>query len=90
MFPKPVGRIYRVNDIEGVGTAVASLILVGLGITMTPRLGVNPVGIGAVYGNVVRVQLPLIITRQELDQPIGAIIQALEQVQTKNVATTTQ
>jgi 4-aminobutyrate aminotransferase-like enzyme len=39
------------------------------------------VGVGGVYGNVVRVQPPLVITKQQLDQAVDAITHALEQVQ---------
>jgi 4-aminobutyrate aminotransferase / (S)-3-amino-2-methylpropionate transaminase / 5-aminovalerate transaminase len=45
------------------------------------------VGVGGVYGNVVRVQPPLVITRQQLDQAVDAIARALEQVQTNSTAT---
>ena len=45
------------------------------------------VGVGGVYGNVVRVQPPLVITRQQLDQAVDAIAHAIEQVQTKQAAT---
>ncbi len=45
------------------------------------------VGVGGVYGNVVRVQPPLVITRQQLDQAVDAIARALEQVQAKQTAT---
>ena len=45
------------------------------------------VGVGGVYGNVVRVQPPLVITKQQLDQAVEAIAHALEQVQTKHAAT---
>ena len=44
------------------------------------------VGVGGVYGNVVRVQPPLVITKQQLDQAVGAIAHALEQVQAKHAA----
>ena len=46
------------------------------------------VGVGGIFGNVVRVQPPLVITRQQLDQAVDAIAYALEQVQagTRNTA----
>ncbi len=46
------------------------------------------VGVGGIFGNVVRVQPPLVITRQQLDQAVDAIAFALEQVQagTRNTA----
>jgi 4-aminobutyrate aminotransferase-like enzyme len=39
------------------------------------------VGVGGIFGNVVRVQPPLVITHQQLDQAVDAIAFALEQVQ---------
>lgn len=45
------------------------------------------VGVGGVYGNVVRVQPPLVITKQQIDQAVSAIAGALEQVQAKSEAT---
>ncbi len=42
------------------------------------------VGVGGVYGNVVRVQPPLVITRQQIDQAVDAVAVALEQVQAKS------
>jgi 4-aminobutyrate aminotransferase len=45
------------------------------------------VGVGGVYGNVVRVQPPLVITKQQLDQAVTAITGALEQVQARSEAT---
>jgi 4-aminobutyrate aminotransferase/(S)-3-amino-2-methylpropionate transaminase len=44
------------------------------------------VGVGGGYGNVVRVQPPLVITRQQIDQAVDAIAQALERVQTAHAA----
>jgi 4-aminobutyrate aminotransferase/(S)-3-amino-2-methylpropionate transaminase len=44
------------------------------------------VGVGGVYGNVVRVQPPLVITRQQIDQAVDAIAHAVEQVQAKHPA----
>jgi 4-aminobutyrate aminotransferase / (S)-3-amino-2-methylpropionate transaminase / 5-aminovalerate transaminase len=44
------------------------------------------VGVGGVYGNVVRIQPPLVITRPQIDQAVDAITQALEQVQAKAAA----
>ena len=38
------------------------------------------VGVGGVYGNVVRFQPPLIITRQQIDRAIGAFAAALQEV----------
>jgi len=46
------------------------------------------VGVGGVYGNVVRVQPPLVITESQLDQAADAIAHAIEQVQAKQAATT--
>jgi 4-aminobutyrate aminotransferase-like enzyme len=43
------------------------------------------VGVGGVYGNVVRVQPPLVITHQQLDQAVTAIAKALERVQAQHV-----
>ena len=44
------------------------------------------VGVGGVYGNVVRVQPPLVITRQQIDQAVDSIAKAIEQVQAKHTA----
>jgi 4-aminobutyrate aminotransferase/(S)-3-amino-2-methylpropionate transaminase len=44
------------------------------------------VGVCGVYGNVVRVQPPLVITRQQIDQAVDAIALALEQVHAKQAA----
>ncbi len=44
------------------------------------------VGFGGVYGNVVRVQPPLIITRTQIDQAVDTIARALDQVQAKRAA----
>ena len=44
------------------------------------------VGVGGVYGNVVRLQPPLVITESQLDQAVAAIAQALERVQAKHSA----
>jgi 4-aminobutyrate aminotransferase-like enzyme len=38
------------------------------------------VGVGGVYGNVVRIQPPLVITRSQLDQALGALKQAFAEV----------
>ena len=38
------------------------------------------VGVGGVYGNVIRFQPPLIITRQQIDKAIGAFAAALQEV----------
>ncbi len=38
------------------------------------------VGVGGVYGNVIRFQPPLIITKQQIDQAIGAFANALNEV----------
>jgi 4-aminobutyrate aminotransferase-like enzyme len=45
------------------------------------------VGVGGVYGNVVRVQPPLVITRQQLDQAVDAVAHAIELVQSQHTAT---
>ncbi|HZD31463.1 MAG TPA: aspartate aminotransferase family protein [Candidatus Angelobacter sp.] len=45
------------------------------------------VGVGGVYGNVVRVQPPLVITKQQLDQAVDAIAYAIDLVQAKHAAT---
>jgi 4-aminobutyrate aminotransferase / (S)-3-amino-2-methylpropionate transaminase / 5-aminovalerate transaminase len=45
------------------------------------------VGVGGVYGNVVRVQPPLVITESQLDQAVDAIADALEQLQGRLAAT---
>jgi 4-aminobutyrate aminotransferase len=42
------------------------------------------VGVGGIFGNVVRVQPPLVITREQLDRAVDAIAYALEQVQTRH------
>jgi 4-aminobutyrate aminotransferase-like enzyme len=39
-----------------------------------------------VYGNVVRVQPPLVITRQQIDQAVEAVAQALERAQAAHAA----
>ena len=44
------------------------------------------VGVGGVYGNVVRVQPPLVITREQLDRAVGAVAHAIEQVQARPTA----
>jgi 4-aminobutyrate aminotransferase-like enzyme len=38
------------------------------------------VGVGGVYGNVIRFQPPLIITRQQIDKAISAFATALQEV----------
>jgi 4-aminobutyrate aminotransferase/4-aminobutyrate aminotransferase/(S)-3-amino-2-methylpropionate transaminase len=38
------------------------------------------VGVGGVYGNVIRFQPPLIITRQQIDKAISAFATALQDV----------
>ena len=38
------------------------------------------VGVGGIYGNVIRFQPPLIITRKQIDQAIDAFAAALEEV----------
>jgi len=38
------------------------------------------VGVGGVYGNVIRFQPPLIITRQQIDKAISALVSALQEV----------
>ena len=38
------------------------------------------VGVGGAYGNVVRFQPPLVITREQINQAIGAFGEALAQV----------
>ena len=38
------------------------------------------VGVGGVYGNVIRFQPPLIITRQQIDKAIGCFATALAEV----------
>jgi 4-aminobutyrate aminotransferase / (S)-3-amino-2-methylpropionate transaminase / 5-aminovalerate transaminase len=48
------------------------------------------VGVGGVYGNVVRVQPPLVITRQQIDQAVDAVANAVEQSQATQAATTTR
>jgi 4-aminobutyrate aminotransferase len=45
------------------------------------------VGVGGIYGNVVRVQPPLVITLQQLDRAVDAIVHAIEQVQSQHTAT---
>jgi len=45
------------------------------------------VGVGGVYGNVVRVQPPLVITKRQLDLAVDAIAHAVEQVQAKSATT---
>jgi len=42
------------------------------------------VGVGGVYGDVVRVQPPLVITHQQLDQAADAIAHALERIQAQH------
>ena len=44
------------------------------------------VGVGGVYGNVVRVQPPLVITRQQIDQAVQAIANAVKQLQATHAA----
>ena len=48
------------------------------------------IGVGGVYGNVVRVQPPLVITRQQIDRAVEAIANAVEQLQTIHAATATR
>jgi 4-aminobutyrate aminotransferase-like enzyme len=38
------------------------------------------IGVGGTYGNVVRFQPPLVITRQQLDHALGIFAEALEEV----------
>jgi 4-aminobutyrate aminotransferase-like enzyme len=38
------------------------------------------IGVGGTYGNVVRFQPPLVITRQQLDQALGIFAEALQEV----------
>ncbi|MDQ3930064.1 MAG: hypothetical protein M3328_13075, partial [Chloroflexota bacterium] len=38
------------------------------------------VGVGGVYGNVVRIQPPLVITREQLDRALEVVEEALGQV----------
>jgi 4-aminobutyrate aminotransferase-like enzyme len=45
------------------------------------------VGVGGVYGNVVRVQPPLVITHQQLDRAVDAISHAIQEAQAKLAAT---
>lgn len=45
------------------------------------------VGVGGIYGNVVRVQPPLVITRKQLYQAVDAITHALEHIHAHNAAT---
>ena len=45
------------------------------------------VGVGGVYGNVVRVQPPLVITKHQLDVAVDAIAHAIERVQAKSATT---
>jgi len=45
------------------------------------------IGVGGVYGNVVRVQPPLVISREQIDQAVDAVTLAIEQVQAKPAAT---
>lgn len=42
------------------------------------------VGVGGVYGNVVRVQPPLVITHEQLDQAVDAIARGIAQAQQKH------
>jgi 4-aminobutyrate aminotransferase len=44
------------------------------------------VGVGGVYSNVVRVQPPLVITRQQIDQAVDSIAKAVERVQAAHAA----
>ena len=48
------------------------------------------IGVGGVYGNVVRIQPPLVITRQQIDRAVEAIANAVEQLQTIHAATATR
>jgi 4-aminobutyrate aminotransferase / (S)-3-amino-2-methylpropionate transaminase / 5-aminovalerate transaminase len=45
------------------------------------------IGVGGVYGNVVRLQPPLVITRQQLDQAVDTIAHAIERLQAQHAAT---
>jgi len=45
------------------------------------------IGVGGVYGNVVRVQPPLVITHQQLDHAVDAISQGIQEAQAKHTAT---
>jgi 4-aminobutyrate aminotransferase-like enzyme len=38
------------------------------------------VGVGGIYGNVIRFQPPLIISRQQIDQALGIFVEALQEV----------
>jgi len=44
------------------------------------------VGVGGVYGNVVRLQPPLVITREQLDQAAETVTLAIRQAQAKHLA----
>ncbi len=46
------------------------------------------VGVGGVYGNVVRVQPPLVISKEQLDHAVSTISGALERVQTEPTLST--
>ena len=43
------------------------------------------VGVGGVYGNVVRMQPPLVISRQQLDRALDVLQQAFQDVSGKKV-----
>lgn len=42
------------------------------------------VGLGGIDGNVIRIQPPLVITKQQIDQALAAFAKALQEVETKN------
>lgn len=44
------------------------------------------VGVGGVYGNVVRVQPPLVITREQIDQAVDAIAFAVDRISARTAA----
>jgi 4-aminobutyrate aminotransferase-like enzyme len=44
------------------------------------------VGVGGVYGNVVRIQPPLVISREQIDRAVEVVSAGIEQLQTNTAA----
>jgi 4-aminobutyrate aminotransferase-like enzyme len=44
------------------------------------------VGVGGVYGNVVRIQPPLVMSQEQIDQAVEVVAAAMERVQAASAA----
>jgi 4-aminobutyrate aminotransferase / (S)-3-amino-2-methylpropionate transaminase / 5-aminovalerate transaminase len=83
-------RLPLIGDVRGLGLMIGMELVSGSDLSPAPgpaeavreaclQRGVL-VGVGGAYGNVVRVQPPLVITREQLDYALGALEGALEEV----------